>query len=247
MRVTFDSNVWEKVYDRRDTQCAVIRDALTAGKIEGFICEAGFRIEAIQKKQRAAYFAQPHLGFRFGGIVEREGRSYYHMSVGPEDDRHPGLPAVQAARLQEALKSGFRLMRALAWMGLPAPQELRDPTMFVPETLKSANQRQQRQIEASARIDARGVGKAAFDALGGWNLPMTAPNDEKKFHKACAEWADGELVSAHIAYQHDTLCTDDRAKTAKVSILNPANRAWLTAHYGVVFKTIDELTAEIAQ
>jgi hypothetical protein len=247
MRVTFDSNVWEKIFDPHDTKCAVIRNALALGKIEGFICEAGFRIEAIQKKERAPYFAQPRLGFRFGGIVERDGRPYIHMSIGPEDDHHPGLPVVQAARLQEALKSGFRLMRALAWMGLPAPPELRDPTIFVPETLASANQRQQCQVEASALIDARGVGKAAFDAVGGWNLPKAAPNDEKRFRKACAEWADGELVCAHIAYQHDILCTNDRAQSAGTSIFDTANRAWLTAHYGVVFKTIDELMTELAQ
>ena len=98
--------------------------------------------------------------------VERDGRLYFQTSFGPEDDHHPGLPPVQAAKLQEALRCGIRLMRASAWMGLPAPQELLDLTIFVPETRESANQRGQCQIDVSANIEARGVGKAAFDAAG---------------------------------------------------------------------------------
>lgn len=141
MRVTFDSNAWEKVFHPADTECAIIRNAIAARRIDGFICEAAFRIEAVTKKDRATYFAQPQFGSRVERIVERDGRPYLHMSFGPEDDHHPGLSPKQAAKLQEALKCGIRLMRASAWMGLPAPQELLDPMIFVPETRERANQR----------------------------------------------------------------------------------------------------------
>ena len=162
VRVTFDSNAWEPIFGPTVTEWTPIHAALADGTFKGFICEAGFRIEAVTKKNRATYFAQPHFGSRIG-IVERDSRPYLHMSFGPEDDHHPGLPPIQAAKLQEALRCGIRLMRASAWMGLPAPQELLDPTIFVPETRESANQRIQRQIDVSANIEARGVGKAAFD------------------------------------------------------------------------------------
>ena len=131
MRVTFDSNAWERIFDPADTDWAIIRNALAARRIEGFICEIGFCIDAVTKSDRATYFAQPHCGSRFDGIVERDGRLYFQTSFGPEDDHHPGLPPVQAAKLQEALRCGIRLMRASAWMGLPAPQELLDLTIFV--------------------------------------------------------------------------------------------------------------------
>jgi hypothetical protein len=36
----------------------VVRNALAAKRVEGFISEAAFRIEAIRKKERSSYFAQ---------------------------------------------------------------------------------------------------------------------------------------------------------------------------------------------
>jgi hypothetical protein len=79
----------------------------------------------------------------------------------------------------------------------------------------------------------------------GWSGRIETSADEKRLRKACAEWADGELVGAHIAYRNDILCTNDRAKGAGTSIFDPTNRAWLAAEYGVVFKTLHELVAEI--
>jgi hypothetical protein len=48
MRVNFDSNAWERIFTPADTICAPIRAALANGAMAGFICEAGFRIEAIR-------------------------------------------------------------------------------------------------------------------------------------------------------------------------------------------------------
>jgi hypothetical protein len=56
--------------------------------------------------------------------------------------------------------------------------------------------REQRQIDASARIEARGVGKAAFDVAGGWNAQPGASFNEKMFAKDCAEWASGRGTKA---------------------------------------------------
>jgi hypothetical protein len=172
-------------------------------------------------------------------IVMRDDKPYVHlMSIGPDDESHPGLPEVQSNRLKHALAAGIRLMRGAAWLGLPCPVEIRDPTLFVQT---NDHDREQRQIDASARIEARGVGKAAFDVAGGWNAQPGASFNEKMFAKACAEWADGELVASHIAYQHDILCTNDQARAAGASIFDSANRAWLTAQFGVRFVTLDEL------
>jgi hypothetical protein len=244
VRVSFDSNTWEKIFDPTDRECAPLRAALSDRRLEGFISEAAFRIEAIRKRDRALYFAQPHMDSRFHGVVMRDGRPYGHMSFGPDDARHPGLPVEQAGKLQRALAAGVRLMHAASWVGLPAPSELHDPTIFVSEASEAARARAQRELDVSPLVDARGVGKAAFDAAGGWTAALA---DEKKLPKACAEWADGELVIAHIAYRNDVLCTHDRARAGGRSIFDRTNRLWLSTEYGVVFKTINELIAEIAK
>jgi hypothetical protein len=247
MRVTLDSNVWEKIFDPADRDGLSIRFALANERMKGFICEAGFRIEAIRKDKRAAYFAEPALEAQFPFNIEiRDGRPYVRLiTMGPDDKRHPGLPDIQSKKLKDALAAGVRLMRGAAWMGLPAPQEIRDPTLFV-QTTDARPEREQCQIEVLARIEARGVGKAAFDAAGGWNTKARTMVNEKLFRKACAEWADGELVAAHIAYQNDILCTNDRARSAGASIFDSTNRAWLTAEFGVRFATFEELVEKIA-
>ena len=120
MRVSFDSNAWEKIFDPSDTLCASIRAALASSAIKGFICEAGFRIEAITKADRATYFTQPYMDTRLDGIVMRDGKPHVQVSFGPDDTRHPGLPSVQADKLRRALSTGLLLMRSSPWMGLPA-------------------------------------------------------------------------------------------------------------------------------
>lgn len=45
-------------------------------------------------------------------IAMRGGKPYVHlMSIGPDDESHPGLPEVQSNRLKHALAAGVRLMR----------------------------------------------------------------------------------------------------------------------------------------
>ena len=64
-------------------------------------------------------------------------------------------------------------------------------------------------------------------------------------HAAGLFTADGELVCAHVAYRNDISCTNDCARGSGTSIFDEANRSWLEANYGVTFRTVDELLAEI--
>lgn len=244
MRVSFDSNAWEKIFDPADRDWTSIRAALATNQITGFISEASFRIEAIRKSERTSYFAEPAMQVQFS-IVERAGKPSILMTMGPDEARHPGLPEIQSAKLKSALDAGVRLMRTASWLGLPSPAEIADSALFVP-TVHGDSEREQRQIDALARVEARGVGRAAFEAAGGWQGARGVLQDEKKFRKACAEWADGELVAAHIAYRNDVLCTNDQAHAAGRSILDPTNRAWLTTEFGVQFATLEELLGQIS-
>src|SRR5205809_556688 len=80
-RVSFDSNVWEKIFDPSDSECTLIRSALKDGRRQGFICEAGFRIEAVRKQQRGTYFCRSYIDWRWHGVVTRDGREYIHTSI----------------------------------------------------------------------------------------------------------------------------------------------------------------------
>jgi hypothetical protein len=246
MRVSFDSNAWETIFGVEDTHHAPIRAALMERRLDGFICAAAFRIEAIRKKSRPTYFAQPHMEVRFESPVPKEsGRFNLMGSMGPDNSMHPGLPLVQAGKLQRALATGITLMYGENWMGLPEPPEIRDRSYYVHEEPDEARTREERQLWASAEIADRGVGKAAFDDADGWTDRRRTPAEERQLIKACAEWADGELVAAHIAYRNDAICTNDFAKGSGRSIFDAANRAWLAQRYGVTFMMLADLIAKV--
>lgn len=245
MKVSFDSNAWEAVFTLGDAQYAGIRTALAESRIVGFVCEAGFRIEAIAKRQRSSYFAEPRMRVDVGGPAFEVNTFVLSMTMGPDDCAHPGLPPAQKEKLLRALACGVRLMHGQNWMGLPRPLETRDPRLFVPEDEATRSERECWQIEANEQFEARGVGKAAFDAADGWENRRRTAAEEKRLARACAEWADGELVGAHIAYGNDVLCTNDRARSAGRSVFDVANRAWLTDRHGVALLTLDELAARV--
>jgi hypothetical protein len=74
MRVTLDSNVWEKVFDPDDRDWASVRSAIASRQITGFICEAAFRIEAIRKCARSALFCRAGDGRAISVFHRHEGR-----------------------------------------------------------------------------------------------------------------------------------------------------------------------------
>ncbi|MCC8959481.1 hypothetical protein H8B02_40590 [Bradyrhizobium sp. Pear77] len=240
MRVTFDSNAWEKIFAPRDEKWIAIREALLRGRIFGFISEAAFRIEAIRKKERSAYFAQSAMDVQFPfDTVVRDGVPYLRiMLIGPDNNLHPGLPDAQAEKLSLALDTGIRVLRGVTWLGLPSPLNNGARPIFE-EDKGNQNEREQCQIAVMERIEARGVGKAIFDAIGGWQAVKS--ENEKALSKSCAEWADAELVAAHIAYGNDIICTDDHGRASGLSIFDMANRNWLSSEYGVRFITLENL------
>ncbi len=243
MRVTFDSNAWEDVFSP-SSNFGVIAAALRARTIQGFICASSFRIEAIQKQNRNSYFQQPHMGSDFG-VTSVDGKPMLRFSFGPDDSCHPGLPAQQSEKLERAFAAGILLIHGGNWLGLPRPKEIVGNAKFVAEDEQERSVREQREIDAFYQIEQRGVGKAAFDAEGGWEIRKRDRSAERRLSRACAEWADAETVSAHIAYQHDILCTNDRGRRAGNSIFNDNNRDWLTNTFGVCFMTVEELAATV--
>lgn len=71
-------------------------------------------------------------------------------------------------------------------------------------------------------------------------------HEKRAVERAFGEWADGESVAAHVAYGLDVFCSADVGNSnATNSVLDPANRAWLTATYGVRFMTFEELATSL--
>jgi hypothetical protein len=107
-------------------------------------------------------------------------------------------------------------------------------------------------------IEARGLGCAQAKKIageiqaevGGYDpfisylgKPRT-PAEREKINRAIAEWADGDSIAAHYGYNIDLFCTEDFGKGASTaSVLDDANRKWLSEMFGIRFATLAELAA----
>jgi hypothetical protein len=95
---------------------------------------------------------------------------------------------------------------------------------------------------------ARRFANAAQTMSGPWFKALGAARDiheTREVARAIAEWSDGDSIAAHYGYGNDFFCTGDEARPGHPSILDAANRAWLTADFGVRFCAIPELAARL--
>lgn len=232
-----DSNAWEAIFDEETQVLEPIRVAIKTGRLQGLMCETNFQIECIQKKDRPNFFSEPKMATPIRIEPQHDGRVRISMTMGSDNSQHPGIPEAQSSKLECALAHGVRLMRGIAWLGLPSPFDRSDSELFFDETMQEKTQHDQCRADLAADFHDRQVGRFQFEEQGGWNGGAAG----KKFNRACAEWADAELVISHICYGNDVLCTNDRARGTGKSVFDLEHRKWLSSTYGTRFMTTIEL------
>ena len=272
LRVTFDSNAWQPVVrpeafprDPRQKVFRQINKALRSGLIAGYISETVATLEAIPKRGRTQYLSgllpliEPTPGRHNGGHQE------ITLRLGGDDNRHPGLKPVLSDRLEEAFGLGLRLLPSPRF-GIPRPKQIDREDIRIPLAPEYQGdgiwKLMERNSDVTASIEARGVGcavleKIAADIQKRLGLPEPAWFDgldqaqdaveEKQINAAYGEWADGDSVALHIAYDIDLFCTEDRGRSSSApSILDEKHRQWLTQTYNVQFISLTELAEKIA-
>lgn len=265
MNVTFDSNVFQHVVrpDKfpRDKDVAHIRaihEALKAGTVKGFVAETMADLEAIKRTERVAYFSGAKSSAKIEETELPGGKIKIGITVGAKPAAHPGVPSILKDRFDDAINLGFKFMRCPR-IGLPRPQVLKDSWFAAEPSAAATSSRLDGFMAAGRAIEDRGVGIAIVKSIG-TRLNGTNPDHKTWFEglasalssqeqtavaDAVGEWADGDSVATHIGYGNEFFCTRDRAVAAGKSILNVANRQWLSSEYGVVFVDIEELAAKI--
>lgn len=258
--VTFDSNVWRPVgnptrfpNDPMYASFMRINGALRDGQIEGRLSETVFTLEGIARADRKnrliAY--KPKIGFT--EEVLPDGTINIIFTMGSDPDAHPGNNTYLRSHLNDALTLGFKLMRCNRVAGF-TNQDLREE--WYVKTLTPKTDIANKFGEVGRKIENAGAGIAWVKSIGVANAPPTAfwlqglkrapSSEDNAIASAVAEWADGDMVSAHVAYQNHYICTRDTAKAAgSNSVFSPSNRAWLERDYGVRFVSPVELEALI--
>jgi hypothetical protein len=255
--VTFDSNVYRPVADPsrfpKDPMHAAlsqINAAIRAGRIQGRLCETIFTLEAIPKIGRRAFLANYRMKIEHEEVVQPNGMIQIKMKMGPDTGAHPGNNPYLDSHLTDALGIGFRLMRCPRIAGVVNP-DLKEE--WFASNPKDWNEKFG---EVGRKIESCGAGLAVLKEIGkkfaapgeNWikGLAKAPSTEDELIASAVAEWADGDTIAAHVAYENHYFCTRDLAKAAgSDSVFSSANRSWIEKDYGVQFVTPDELIEHI--
>lgn len=259
--------------DVRQPGLQKVRDALVSGAIEGFYSVTMVTIEGIMRRDRAKVFASTRtkisesisvtkntdLPEEIRAIVNGADVETVEMTMAVEQPARMPLHSEVVARMRAAQALGVRVLKAVPRTGAYLVTDP-DGKFYLDngegEALKVWIDRVQ---DVAGAIENRGLGFAQVKALGhaiaaqdpekAWYKALDGAKDihqERAVERAFSEWADGDAIAAHVAYNLDVFCSADVGNSnATNSVLDPASRVWLTSTYGVKFMTFDDLLAQL--
>lgn len=251
MKIIFDSNVWQIVTTPLDfpnepllADFIRINQAIIDKKIEAFLSETIFTIEAIRKVERQDFFSSTSAKFTSEEKVTADGDISLSFSIGPNEKDAIDFAErpILKKYFDEAVRLGFNIARLPRIGGLVNP-EVEAVRYKLTEASLSAYL--EKVFEVSKKIEDAGAGMTQIKEIGNeydnahWlkGLKKVPESDRNRIAKAAAEWADGDSVAISIALGCSYFCTRDQAKGAgSKSVLSAANLAWLKSDYD--FKTI---------
>ncbi len=258
MKIIFDSNVWQIVTLPSDfpdepliADFIKINQAIVDKKIEPFLSETIFTIEAIRKVERQDFFSSTQAKTMAQETIHDNGSISLNLTIEPNEK--DAIDFVNRPILKkyfdEAINLGFNIARLPRIGGFVNPEvdkfRYKQDETLLPVYLDKV-------CEVGRKIEQAGAGITQIKEIGNqygnpsWikGLKNAPQSDRKKIAKAAAEWADGDSVAISIALGCDYFCTRDQAKGAgSKSVLSETNLAWLNTDYG--FETI--LPEELAK
>ncbi len=256
MEIIFDSNVWQIVTipDEYPNEASLsdfkkIHQAIIDKKIEPYLSETVFTIEAIRKVERQDFFSSTKVKI---DVKEKDGKDNsvsLEFTVGPNEDDAINFDdrPILKKYFDEAIKLGFKIVRLPRFGGLV---NLEVDTVRFKQEGENLSKYLDTVFEVVRKIEEKGAGITLIKEIGKqygnpvWmkGLKKAPESDRKKIAKAAAKWADGDSVAISIALGGDYFCTRDQAKGAgNKSVLSQENLAWLKTDYGFQTITPEEL------
>lgn len=171
MRVTFDTNVWNRMvlpdrYANRPNYLALlkIKDAVRNRRVQGFISEGFGTVESVKKQDRALFHVQNVPSVKVTHNSHGPNLHCLSIEIEAKHDLHPGLTPEFDEELKEALSIGMKLLTT-PYMALPVPNALRNhPELYAEEVFVTSDYNERFGGVVRTIVD-RGVGEAALPAL----------------------------------------------------------------------------------
>jgi len=253
MKITFDSNVWRIVsspdtfpQETSNADFQKIRKAIIDKKIDPYISETVFTIEAIKRKERKEF-----LGSKKGNVDVKEkeadnGWVGFTFTIRPEKGIDLKENPILKKHFDDAIALGFKIARLPRIAGLI--NEDVEKVRFI-LTGDELDKYLEKVFEVVRRIEQSGAGMTHISTIGKkydtvWfsGLKKVPISETGNIAKAAAEWADGDSIAICIALGCDYFCTRDKAKSAgKKSVLSSNNLAWLKTDYGLKIISPEDL------
>jgi hypothetical protein len=171
MRVTFDTNVWNRmVLPEKWIGCpnydslVRINEAIRNGQIRGFISEGFATAESISKRNRARYHVQSVPAVEVTPMLQSGGSVSMSIDIRPKHDQHPGIGEDFEEELTAALAIGVKLLTT-PYIGLAVPDRLRNNPHIYAEEVFTTTDYNERFGNAVRAINDRGVGEGALAVL----------------------------------------------------------------------------------
>lgn len=238
-KVTFDQNVLDLVCgvngNEYEQTGACLREYILKGKIHGFVPDSFFPIENLQRDEKYKVLSE---------FMRGKNGANYEMSI------------FASQRLEKIKELNIRALvgtRIFDWSP-GAHCFFHDFLDAAPFSLNIIN----RTNEVAEKLWSVGLGRAQIVELGNNLNKMAFPENDRPRHwtegfncntvdwkhvvSALGEWIDADLVSSHVGYENDYLCTRDfGSNSGSKSTLHPVNRDWLSKEYNIKFVTPVEL------
>jgi hypothetical protein len=257
MKVAFDSNVWRIISspdkfpkEKYLTDFKKVRQAIIDKKIDPYISETVFTIEAIKKTERKGKLDSKKVKIDVNGDATDNGWIGSTFTIRPERgidfDKNPILKK----HFDDAIALGFKITRFPRIAGLV--NENVEKVRFI-QTGDELKKYLEKIFEVGRKIERNGAGMTAISRIGKkydrvWFRGLKkAPDSEiGNIAKAAAEWADGDSIAICIALGCDYFCTRDQAKSAGVnSVFSSKNLSWLSNDYGLKVISPEDLAKRI--
>ncbi len=247
MKIMFDSNVWRIVStpskfpkEKSINDFQKIREAIVAGKIDPYISETAFTIEAIKKVHRKAAIAKKKLRIETE-TTEKDGGVSLFITIGPSAGSKFDLNPILKNHFEDAVKLGFKIVR-LPRIGSFFNIDVDKNRYILPPSELEGYQK--KVFDIAGQIESYNAGFAHLKSIAANygngltdGMSKAPASEEQNIIKAVAEWADGDSVAISIALACDYFCTRDKAKKGGVnSVLSTSNIAWLKREHD--FKVI---------
>jgi hypothetical protein len=211
MKVTFDSNVWETLVSQ-PSGYPVITEMILSGAISPYLCEISICLESIQRAERQDFFRNYFPTINITPTRLANGTIDLRVEVRPNTAAHPGLSPILLKKLHMARELGFKVIR-MTNFGTVRSSEIPEDMLLKAEDIGRFWPYADRLADCREFIKSLGCGSHDYESI----KQSRQPASPKDLERSVAEWADGEAISAHYAFNADVFCTNDRGRNAGAS------------------------------